>query len=146
MIELFGDPAGNQRSQTDERSCFEEVRAAKLNIRAAQTNAYLPRRGAVAWFLSRLADGSPTFIMDPKCGVLRKGFNGGYKYRRVQVIGEERYTEEPSKNSYSHPHDALQYVAMESGGVQSLPREPKKQSWRDKLAKRAGHSGSAQAA
>lgn len=146
MIELFGDPAGNQRSQTDERSCFEEVRAAKLNIRAAQTNAYLPRRGAVAWFLSRLADGSPTFILDPKCGVLRKGFNGGYKYRRVQVIGEERYTEEPSKNQYSHPHDALQYVAMESGGVQALPREKKETSWRDKLKHRAAQSGSAQAA
>lgn len=146
LIKLFGDPAGEQRSQSDEESCFDEIVAAKLKIQAAQTNAYLPRRGAVAWFLSRLADGQPTFIIDPKCGVARKGFNGGYKYRRVQVTGEERFTQEPSKNSYSHVHDAIQYVAMETGGVQALPKEEKKSSWRDRLGKKAVGGGSAQAA
>lgn len=60
------------------------------------------------------------FLLDPCCTTLRKGFNGGYKYRRLQVTGEERYTEEPAKNRYSHPHDALQYVAMESGGIQAI--------------------------
>ncbi len=58
--------------------------------------------------------------LDPRCGVLRKGFNGGYKYRRVQVSGDERFTDEPNKNRYSHPHDALQYAALESGGVQAI--------------------------
>jgi len=126
MIACFGDPAGGQRAQTDERSCFEEVKEAGLVIRSAATNAYLPRRGSVAWFLSRLADGSPTFMMDPCCEMLRKGFNGGYKYRRIQVIGEERFTEEPSKNKFSHPHDALQYVAMEAGGIQAIKKEGRK--------------------
>jgi len=119
MIRVFGDPAGSQRAQTDEKSCFDEVRATGLKIRAAKSNAWLPRRGAVAWFLSKLSSGHPLFLIDPCCKVLRKGFNGGYKYRRIQVVGEERYTEEPMKNSYSHPHDALQYVAMESGGLQA---------------------------
>ena len=58
------------------------------------------------------------FLIDPCCKVLRKGFNGGYKYRRIQVVGEERFTEEAMKNSYSHPHDAVQYAAMETGGLQ----------------------------
>jgi hypothetical protein len=61
-------------------------------------------------------------LLDPCCQVLRKGFNGGYKYRRIQVTGEERFTEEPMKNQYSHPHDALQYVALESGGIQAVMR------------------------
>jgi hypothetical protein len=62
--------------------------------------------------------------VDPKCKVVRKGFNGGYKYRRIQVTGEERYTDEPMKNAYSHPHDALQYLALECGGVQgSMARQ-----------------------
>jgi hypothetical protein len=26
------------------------------------------------------------------------------------------------KNQYSHPHDALQYVALESGGIQAVMR------------------------
>lgn len=120
MLEIVGDPAGQQRGQTDERSCFDEVRAAKLPIRAAKSNAWLARRGAVAWFLSRLHLGQPTLLMDPCCTVLRKGFNGAYKYRRLQVAGAERYTEEAEKNAYSHPHDALQYAALEYGGVQAI--------------------------
>jgi hypothetical protein len=124
MIRVFGDPAGAQRAQTDEKSCFDEVKAAGLKIRPAKSNAWLPRRGSVAWFMSKLSGGKPMFLIDPVCKVLRKGFNGGYKYRRIQVIGEERYTEEPMKNSYSHPHDALQYVAMESGGLQATKEKP----------------------
>lgn len=120
MIELIGDPAGEQKAQTDEKSCFQEVRAKNLRIRAAKTNAYLPRRGAVAWYLSKLIGGQPGFILDEDCKVLRKGFNGGYKYRRVQVTGDERYTDEPVKNKFSHPHDALQYAAMETGGIQAI--------------------------
>ena len=125
LIECFGDPAGSQRAQTDEKSCFDEVKAAKLKIRGAKSNAWLPRRGAVAWFLTKLSAGQPMFLIDPCCKVLRKGLNGGYKYRRIQVVGEERYTEEPMKNSYSHPHDALQYVAMESGGLQATKEKSK---------------------
>lgn len=128
MIRCFGDPAGEQRAQTDERTCFDEVRGAELTIRAARTNAFLARRGAVAWFLSKLSGGQPTFLMDPCCKMVRKGFNGGYKYRRLQVVGEERYTEEPAKNAYSHPHDALQYVALETGGSQAMKDKPKRPS------------------
>jgi len=130
MIKCFGDPAGSQRAQTDERACFDEVRDAGLLIAPARTNSWLARRGAVAWFLSKLSGGQPSFLMDPCCSVLRKGFSGGYKYRRIQVVGEERYTDEPMKNAYSHPHDALQYVALEGGGIQAqrqrpeLPRTP----------------------
>ena len=120
MIRLFGDPAGNQKAQTDEKTCFQEVRAADLQISSARTNAFLARRGSVAWFLSKLIGGQPALLLDPCCVMLRKGFNGGYKYRRVQVVGEERYTDEPVKNGYSHPHDGLQYVALESGGVQAM--------------------------
>lgn len=127
MITCFGDPAGAQRAQTDEKSCFEEVKAKGLKIRPAKSNAWLPRRGAVAWFLSKLSGGQPMFLLDYGCTVLRKGFNGGYKYRRIQVIGEDRYTDEPSKNAYSHPHDALQYVAMEAGGIQALTRPQRQQ-------------------
>lgn len=126
MIRCFGDPAGQQKAQTDEKTCFQEVKSAGLLIRPGRTNGFVARRGAVAWFLSKLSGGQPTFLLDPCCGVLRKGFNGGYKYRRLQVTGEDRYTEEPMKNKYSHPHDALQYVALESGGVQA--QGPKRQA------------------
>ena len=138
LILLIGDPAGEQRAQSDEKSCFQEAKAKNLKIRAAKTNAWLPRRGAVAWFLSKLSGGQPLFLLDVGCGVLRKGFNGGYKYRRIQVTGEERYTDEPSKNRYSHPHDALQYVALEAGGIQALMQAgkttPKARSFKPSVA------------
>jgi hypothetical protein len=120
MLRIVADPAGQQRAQTDEKTCFDEVRAAKLPIQAAKTNSWLARRGAVAWFLSRLVGGQPAMLLDPCCTVVRKGFNGAYKYRRIQVAGEARYTNEPEKNAASHPQDALQYAALEHGGVQAV--------------------------
>ncbi|PHV09769.1 hypothetical protein, partial [Chitinimonas sp. BJB300] len=67
---------------------------------------------AVESFLVRMVDGEPALLLDPSCKTLRKGFNGGYQLRKMQVAGEERYTEKPDKNRFSHPHDALQYVAL----------------------------------
>ena len=52
--------------------------------------------------------------MDTKCINLKKGFNGGYHYRRLQTSGD-RYDEKPLKNRYSHVHDALQYLMMGAG-------------------------------
>jgi len=133
LIICIGDPAGNQKSQqSNEKTCLGEVRAAGLKIRPGKTNAWLPRRSAVAWFLSKLSGGQPMMLIDPCCAVLRKGFNGGYKYRRIQVVGEERYTEEPMKNSYSHIHDALQYCCMETGGLQAGREDMPKQRGRSR--------------
>ena len=58
-----------------------------------------------------MVGGKPAFILaKDRCKVLHKGFLGGYQYRRMQVSGFEKYTEEPDKNRFSHPHDALQYA------------------------------------
>lgn len=124
MIQCVGDPAGKQRAQhDDEASCYAEAKSVGLNIEAAETNDFVPRRAAVEWFLTRLIDGKPAFVLDPCCTTLRKGFNGGYKYKRVQATGEERYTAEPVKNKYSHPHDALQYLALKFGGAAAMKKQ-----------------------
>ena len=52
--------------------------------------------------------------------MLRKGFAGGYHYRRVKVAGDERYHDEPNKNAFSHVHDALQYALSGGGEVRAL--------------------------
>lgn len=120
MIQLVGDPAGNQRSQNDSRSCFDEARAKDLKIKAAKTNGWLARRGAVAFYLNRLSGGQSMLIIDPYCKMLRKGFNGAYKYERIRSSGDERFRDEPLKNMSSHCHDALQYAALETGGIQAI--------------------------
>ena len=74
--------------------------------------------------MRRLVDGGPGFLLDPSCKTLRRGFQGGYCYRRVQVAGEDRYQDKPDKNRYSHPHDALQYLMSGAGEGERLTRPP----------------------
>ena len=64
--------------------------------------------------MNRLIDGQAGFLLSPICKILRKGFAGGYHFKRVKVSGDERFHDKADKNSFSHPHDALQY--MLSGG------------------------------
>ena len=108
-----GDPAGKERSQNNAKSVFRELRDNGIIAVAADTNNLAPRHESVRYFLSRLRDGRATFQLSPKCKVLRKGFNGGYRYKKLQVKGtDDRYAPKPEKDMFSHPHDALQYLCM----------------------------------
>jgi hypothetical protein len=133
-VMIYGDPAGDFRSQTDERTPFQIMRNHGLKAIPAPSNDVALRIEAVDSTLSRLVDGSPGFNMNTDCINLKKGFNGGYHYRRLQVSGD-RYDEKPLKNRYSHVHDALQYLmmgagegrTMMSGKIQTQPTVAKKQ-------------------
>lgn len=112
-IEATGDPAGTARAQTDEKSCMQELLDLGLYCEPAITNEMIARKDSVAYFLTRLAGGKPAFLLDPSCKMLRKGFNGGYRYERLQVKGAEpRYKDRPVKDKFSHPHDGLQYGCL----------------------------------
>jgi hypothetical protein len=118
-LHVVGDPAGAQRDYSEDTAfdILDEVLGEYVeDVEEADSNDPTARIEAVKWFLTRLTDGQPTFQLSPSCRVLRKGFNGGYKFRRLQVAGEERYTEKPDKNDFSHPHDALQYAALRLRG------------------------------
>jgi hypothetical protein len=111
-IQATGDPAGNRRADSDEKTCFMELAEAGIPAMPAITNEFLARREAVAGYLTKLIDGEPGLAVHPDARFIRKGFNGGYHYKRVQVTGTERYRDVPEKNDMSHPHDALQYMAL----------------------------------
>jgi hypothetical protein len=110
-ISFVGDPAGTKRADTDARTAFEILAEKGLAAIPAHSNDPTARREAVARYLTRLIDGQPGFVIDPSCTELRKGFLGGYCYKRIQTSGE-RYRDAPDKNRFSHPHDALQYLCM----------------------------------
>lgn len=116
-IYVVGDPAGTQRSQVDsDATCIETIASFGLRAEPACSNSFIKRREAVASFMLRMADGEPMLKVDRrKCKMLRKGFQGGYKYARVLVSGDERFKDEPMKNEYSHIHDALQYACLLQG-------------------------------
>jgi hypothetical protein len=111
-IEAVGDPAGVNRSQTDEKTCFEELASLGLVCEPADTNEFVKRRESVAYFLQRLTSSGPGFLIDPKCKKLIKGFRGGYRYERLKVSGSARFKDKPVKDMHSHVADAMQYVAL----------------------------------
>ena len=113
---MWGDPAGDSRAQTDEKTPFQIFRAAGLSILPAPgNNDFVLRTEAVNGSLNRMVDGKPSFLLSPQCLVLKAGFTRGYCYPRMQVSGAVRYGDRPIKNRYSHPHDALQYLLLGAG-------------------------------
>ncbi len=113
-VNIFGDPSGDFRAQTDESTPFQVLRGAGLVARPAPSNDVSLRLEAVSAPLNRMVDGNAGFLIDPRCKELIKGFEGGYAYRRIQVSGE-RYDDRPEKNRFSHIHDALQYLMLGAG-------------------------------
>lgn len=123
-VEAWGDPAGDQRAQTDERTPFQILAAVGMPMRPAPSNDFLKRREAVAGLLNRLVDGRPGLLISPACKTLRKALAGGYAYKRLQVSGDERYQDKPDKGPYSHVADALQYLCIGAGEGRALVRRP----------------------
>lgn len=111
----YGDPAGDNRAQTDEQTPFDILKANGIPAQPAPSNDPVLRREAVAVALSRLIDGKPGLMISPKCAVTRKGMAGAYHYKRVQVSGDERYQDKPNKNKYSHVCEAGQYLMLGAG-------------------------------
>jgi len=112
-IEIYGDPAGEQRAQTDEVTPFMILNNLGLVAFPTYTNDATIRREVVADLLQRLDfSGQPAFTVCPAANMTRKAFAGGYKYKRLQVSGEQRFVDKPDKGKYSHISDAVQYLVL----------------------------------
>ena len=109
------DPSGIAHDMImEELSCIGELNSLGIETIGARTNDIEPRIGAVRYFLNMMIDGKPAFVLSREgCPQLRRGFIKDYCYKRISVSGEERYKEVPHKNASSHPHDGLQYSALE---------------------------------
>ncbi len=123
-VHWFGDPSGGFRNPNDGKSGFTVILNAsnkKIVVQPAPGgNIIEPRKECVMRCLTQMVQGQPRLIIDPKCKIIIRGFNGGYQYKRIQVSGEARYAVEPMKNKFSHPHDALQYLLAGGGEYQDM--------------------------
>lgn len=120
-IMVWGDPAGDDRAQTDERTPFQILSNNGFRVRQAPTNDPGLRIESVESFLTSMVDGLPAFLIDPNCRMLIRGFEGKYQYEQSRTQskdGEHKST--PKKDRYSHPHDALQYLAGGTGEVHRI--------------------------
>jgi len=119
------DPAGIQRSQADEVTCRQILKKKGLNPSSVSTNDFTPRREAVVFFLTRLIDGEPAFLISPQCTRLRKALNGDYKFKRINVPGEERFKDVPDKTMSSHVAEALGYGCIHFHNPGKADRAPR---------------------
>ena len=111
---LTGDPAGVRKADTDDRDTFQEIYDCfGMEATPARSNALAPRLNSVESLLKKyLGKENYGMLVSPSCPMIIKGFRGEYRMRRLQVIGQERFTDKPEKNLVSHGHDALQYACM----------------------------------
>lgn len=125
----YGDPAGNQRSQNDEKTANQLLRSEYGISVLPGPVAPTARWEATRKLLTSLTpDGQPMLLIDPRCTWLIGAFTGGY--HRKEVAG--RLLDDPDKNEYSHIMDALGYVAA------MLTRESGSSRWDDIDIPRAG--------
>lgn len=111
----WGDPSGDNKGQGTDDTPFKIIRGAGIPCIPTQSNKPLLRRAALEEPMTEICmDGKPRFIILPKCRMTRKGLQGGFCYRRIQTTSE-RYTDEPDKNEYSHPVEALEYGLQGEG-------------------------------
>jgi hypothetical protein len=106
---VVGDPAGQQRAQTDERSVFDILRQEGFRVIAAKTNSISARINAVDSWLTRMADGKPAMLIDPSCRSLINALRGNYRYK-IRTNGEA--DDKPEKNYASHLADSFQYACL----------------------------------
>ena len=135
-----GDPSGNNRGEGDGKSSIRILNddyvennedgdiIVPLNMGfetvGAPTNDPVLRQDAVDSFLTRLVDkGQPGMLIDKRCKRARKGFLGGYHFKKIAVGGvEDKFREVPDKNMCSHIHDGIQYVSLGfQGGYVTVP-------------------------
>jgi hypothetical protein len=106
-IEIIGDPADTSsgRAQLVELGFMPTI---------SSTNRIDARISSVTNILNVLIGGRPRLLVSRDgCPLLREGFLGEYHYRRLKVIGDDKFVDEPNKtHPYSDLHDALQYIVI----------------------------------
>ncbi len=122
---MWADPAGNQRSQVDERTCFQVLRKFGFVPRGGPQDL-TTRVGSLTRVLTRQVDGMPGCIIDPSCRTIINGLRGRYRYKQKKTDAKD-WNPTPEKNHESHVMDALEYVigAYEAPALRSANARPR---------------------
>lgn len=109
-IRITGDPSGENRSQTDEKTCVDIFKRNNFRrVKFAYSNDPVARVGALDSFLTRLTENGPAFLLDPRVHHLRRALAGGYHYP-INTKGD--VSPSPKKNLASHIAESAEYGAM----------------------------------
>lgn len=104
------DPA-NARDSFTGVAPSEHLKRYGFNVMMPKVNDPKTRIRAVDQLLNKTIGG---LVVSPHCRMTIEAFQGGYRYRRLRVIGSmsAAYDPKPEKNKFSHIADALQYSIM----------------------------------
>jgi len=116
---IWLDPAAGSRGQVTDHTQLKVWQNIGLSVKLAPTNKPDIVVEAVKAKLNQLIEGVPALIISSKCKMLRKGLNGGYQFKRLNVSGG-RYAEKPDKDKYSHVCNALEYLVNGMGAGREL--------------------------
>lgn len=110
------DPAGFQMTQLGEKSPAGWLRGAGFQLVRPPTNDIDPRVRAVEELLMGGVDTNPMFLIDDEAApITTQGLKSKYRWK-TDKNGQLMATREPVKNAWSHPAEALQYLAMVISG------------------------------
>lgn len=123
----YGDPAGNSRAQTDEKSCNDILRDKySINVLPGPVSEQA-RHESMRYYLTTLTpDGQPMLLIDPRCTWFIRALEGGYQHK--QTAG--KYLDVVADNEYTHIMDGAMYI---TAMVQAKPKK-----WDDVNIPRAG--------
>lgn len=107
---VFIDPSGQFRKDTDEGTCAKVIDSYGFKNIIPGPVSWEERKNSVENFLTKRTHRGPSFqVCLPKCPILVRGFQGGYRYDD-RVLESEPNKLRPKKDVHSHIQDALQMV------------------------------------
>lgn len=115
---FWGDPRGGDGTQATEQTAFDIFRKHGMKVLpATMDNNPEMRRSTVEAVLER----RNAFKVNPSCLVAKRGFAGGYHYRKIKGLAGQ-YAPKPVKNTYSHIVEAIENALLGGGEGYSTVR------------------------
>jgi len=110
----FGDPAGNQVSDKNEKTSVDILASKGIRV-YSQPSTYRTRKEIIEIKLSTIIENYPALMVDTSCRIINDAFLGGYHYpihKKDSPFNPKKY-EEPFRDSfYEHCMNALEYIAV----------------------------------
>ena len=119
-FEFWGDPSGDEPGQNDDNTAIDMLAAQNIECYPCHTNVFSIRQNALDNLLTSASEGQPNIIFDPSCKKLIRALNGGYRFKRLKVSGDERYKDKPDKDMHSHVTESLHYGLIGGGEDESV--------------------------
>lgn len=91
-------------------------RVSGVRIDAATSNNIDRRRAALKLPLGKLVGAAePAILISPRCRLLCAGLASGFRFRKLNLTGSLKYSDEVEKNNYADVCEAAEYACLSDG-------------------------------